>query len=106
MQYFFDAFTEKLDIYIIGLVLLSGFFQKRYFKGFCWIKQDPTYDSALKTLALSAVVSVVYIALVKDPEAATPYAKYFLSYFTATSAYELLINPFIKFLERKSADKP
>lgn len=110
MNPFFEKFAEMLDIYIIGLVILSGFFQKKYFKGFC-LSKDGAYDSALKTLGLSAIVSGIYILLVKDPNVATPYAKYFLSYFAATSLYELLINPFVKWIQKKTGsddtiDKP
>lgn len=104
MNNFFNAFADKLDVYIIGIVLLSGFFQKIYLK--VWIiSKDDSYNSALKTLIVSAVVSSVYIVLLKDPEKANNWAKYFISYFTATSAYELLISPFSDWLKLRFANQ-
>lgn len=103
MNNFLDALMDKIDLVIVGVVLCSGFFQKRYLKGIIWSK-DSSYDSALKTLAVSAVVSVVYIVLIKDPNSATNWAKYFISYFGATSLYELLITPFIRWIQKKTGD--
>jgi hypothetical protein len=100
MQPFFDSLLNALDFVVVGLVLLSGFFQKRYFRGFK-LSKDDSYDSALKTLILSGIVSTVYILLIKDPEKATNWSRYFISYFAATSLYELLINPFTKWLQSK-----
>jgi hypothetical protein len=100
MQPFFDSLLNALDFVVVGLVLLSGFFQKRYFRGFK-LSNDDSYDSALKTLILSGIVSTVYILLIKDPEKATNWSKYFISYFAATSLYELLINPFTKWIQSK-----
>ncbi len=97
---FFEAFVEKFDAWVVGIVLCSGFFQSKYLKGFAWSK-DSSYDSALKTLAVSAVASAIYIVLVKDPESANNWAKYFVSYFGATSLYELLITPFIRAIKSK-----
>lgn len=98
---FLDAFLDKFDTWIVGIVLCSGFFQNKYLQGFTWSK-DKSYDSALKTLAVSAVASAVYIVLIKDPESANNWAKYFVSYFGATSLYELLITPFIRMIKRKT----
>lgn len=97
---FFDAFADKFDIAIVGIVLCSGFFQKMYLKGFSFTK-DASYDSALKTLAVSAVASTLYIIFLKDAGNANNWAKYFISYFGATSLYELLINPFMTWIRGK-----
>lgn len=105
MNNFFEAFADKIDIYIVGLVLLSGFFQKKYFKGFTWSKDD-SYDSALKTLATSFVVCSVYIIILKDPDRANNWAKYFISYFMATSIYELLVSKFMDWIQNLSSKKP
>lgn len=106
MNNFFDSFLTQLDWVIVVLVLLCGFFQKRYLKGFS-ISKDESYDSALKTLALSAVVSAVYIFLLKDPNKANNWSKYFISYFAATSLYELLITPLTNWIKSKTGeDKP
>lgn len=98
---FFDAFLDKFDVWVVGIVLCSGFFQQKYLKGIVWSK-DTSYDSALKTLAVSAVASALYIFLLKDPDSANNWAKYFVSYFGATSLYELLVNPFIRMIKRKT----
>jgi hypothetical protein len=100
MNNFFDSIMEKIDIVVVVLVLCSGFFQKMYLKGLT-LSKDVTYDSALKTLLVSAIASVIYIVLFKDPDKASSYAKYFISYFGATSLYELLISPFVNFLKSK-----
>jgi hypothetical protein len=96
---FFESFVEKFDVWIVGIVLCSGFFQHKYLKGIAWSK-DAAYDSALKTLAVSAVASAIYIVLAKDPESANNWAKYFVSYFGATSLYELLVQPFIRWVKK------
>lgn len=98
---FFDAFLDKFDVWVVGIVLCSGFFQQKYLKGIVWSK-DASYDSALKTLAVSAVASAIYIVLLKDPDSANNWAKYFVSYFGATSLYELLVQPFIRMIKRKT----
>jgi len=96
---FFNSIADKLDFWIMGIVLCSGFFQNKYLKAF-YLSKDAGYDSALKTLAVSAVASVIYIVLVKDPESANNWAKYFVSYFAATSLYELLVSPFVRWIKK------
>lgn len=104
MTEFLNQFLSMIDPVIIVLVILSGFFQKRYFKGFTWAKEK-SYDNALKTLALSFVVSIIYILLFRSPENAKPWANYFISYFFATSMYELLLQPFLKAIGIRFGDK-
>lgn len=101
MNNFFQPLLDSIDFVIVGLVLLSGFFQKRYFSGFKISKANEGHDSAMKTLLVSAVVSVVYILLIKDPEKGNSWSKYFISYFAATSLYELIISPFTKWIQSK-----
>lgn len=96
-----DAIIQKLDLIIIGIVLCSGFFQKMYLKGFS-LSKDPSYDSALKTLFVSGVASAIYIFAAKDPAQGNDWAKYFISYFTATSLYEMLISPFVRWVKSKT----
>lgn len=100
---FFESFSDKIDIYIVVLVLLSGYFQKKYLCHWCWYKSDPTYDSTLKTLAVSAIVCTIYIWLLKDPEKANNWVKYFISYFMATSIYELIIDKFVSWVQEKTS---
>lgn len=103
MQEFLDYASQhwNVDILVVLIVLLSGFFQGSYLTIFTFSKNVKT-DSAWKTLLLSFVVSVIYIWLShkgqKDP---LPLAKYFFSYFLATSLYELLINPFKNWIIQK-----
>ena len=99
-----DSLMDKLDLIIVGIVLCSGFFQKIYLKGFK-LSKDESYDSALKTLIVSAVASVIYISFIKDPENANNWAKYFVSYFGATSLYELLLSPFIRWVKSKTGQE-
>ena len=96
---FFDLLVGSFDWWIVLLVLCSGFFQKKYFQGFRWASND-SYDSALKTLALSFFVSVVYILLMRDPGEEKNWSRFFVSYFFATSLYELLVDPFIKWVKK------
>lgn len=107
MNTFFESFLDKLDWVIVVLVLLCGFFQKRYLKGFS-LSKETSYDSALKTLFLSAVVASLYIFLLKDPNKVNNWSKYFISYFAATSLYELLVTPFLAWIKSKTGeiDKP
>ena len=95
---------EKLDLWVVAIVLCSGFFQARYLKGFS-LSKDISYDSALKTLGLSAIASSLYIVLAKDPNSATNWAKYFFSYFGATSLYELLVSPFVRWIKKITGEK-
>jgi hypothetical protein len=96
----FDIILKSIDFIIVGLVLASGFFQKRYLSGFSLVKTD-SLDSALKTLGLSFVVSVIYILILKDPDKPSNWAKYFISYFFATSLYELIVEPFANWVKLK-----
>ncbi|MBO9658328.1 MAG: hypothetical protein J7527_05840 [Chitinophagaceae bacterium] len=98
----------NLDLYIILIVFLSGFFQEKYL---CKIilSADSKFDATIKTLIVSFVVSSIYIWIVyyelDDKSVKLPYAKYFLSYFTATSIYELAIRPFTRWWKKKFNSK-
>lgn len=105
MNNFFDIVVNTLDAWIVAIVLCSGFFQKIYLKGIVLNKKSESYDSALKTLALSFIVSLIYIYLLKDPDKASNWSKYFFSYFAATSLYELLIEPFAEWIRTRRANK-
>lgn len=96
-----DALLSKLDLIVMGIVLCSGFFQKMYLKGFK-LSNDPSYDSALKTLLVSGVASAIYILALKNPQEGNNWAKYFVSYFAATSLYELLVSPFVRWIKAKT----
>ena len=97
-----EQLLKGIDLWIIAIVLCSGFFQKMYLKGFTLSKSN---DSALKTLLLSAIISTIYICLLKDPNKTSSWSKYFFSYFGATSLYELLVVPFIQWIKKITGQK-
>lgn len=94
-----------IDPMIVMLVICSGFFQEKYLCGSTWSK-DSRRDAAYKTLVVSVLVSLIYILLfhLQDKSVTIMWAKYFISYFVATSLYELLIRPFRKWLAKKTGD--
>ena len=94
--------TAHLDYIVLAIVFLSGFFQERL-----WpydqhrLVKDKKYDTTLKTFFISLFFSAAYIFLVKkEGELEISWTKYFLSYFAATSLYELLIKPITKWIKR------
>lgn len=105
----------NIDIFIVLIVFLSGFFQEKYLIAFK-LSKDERYDKALKTLALSFIVSWIYIYVVysnekivskNNGEAVDPinWARYLISYFTATSVYDLAIRPFRNALKKAFGEK-
>ena len=94
----------NVDPVIILLVILAGFFQKKYL---CkWIiSKDGKFDGALKTLLVSAVFAAVWIAL--SPERSKDdIRQYFFSYVFATSLYELILRPFSKWIGSETDSTP
>jgi len=111
-----DLITElqtkwNIDIYIIAIVMLSGFFQEKYMCIFKWSK-DARLDAALKTLALSFLVSSIYIIILykdakrlsEDGKVFLPWGKFLITYFATTSLYDLAVRPFRKFIKKKFGD--
>jgi hypothetical protein len=98
MNNFLDTILSNLDWVVVVIVLCSGFFQSRYLSGFTISKSN---DSAIKTLLVSAVAAAIYISLLKNPENGKNWAGYFLSYFFATSLYELIVKPFTNWITSK-----
>lgn len=103
-----DTFLQLLqqwniDLLIVAIVLISGFFQQKYLCKIT-VSKDSKYDAAVKTLVVSLVASLIYIALqYKDVD--KPWAKLFISYFFATSLYEILIRPFLRFIQKASGEE-
>lgn len=97
MEKFFTDFIARIDAVVLVLVLLSGFFQKKYLTDFVLSKSKKT-DGALKTLIVSFVVSLVWIVLKRDGNAVA-YSDYFVTYFFATSLYELIVKPFERWIK-------
>lgn len=113
MEQVFEWLKNQLniDLIIVVLVILSGFFQEKYLESVT-ISKNLRLNASLKTLFLSAIVSTIYIVLVyRDvknnslrngvPADPMPWAKYFISYFTATSFYDFIIKPFRRFIQKK-----
>lgn len=100
MNDFFNSFMDRIDITVVVIVLCAGFFQSRYIK--FRISKDDSYDGAIKTLLLSFLASMIYIMLMRNPANPTNWAKYFISYFAATSLYELLISKFVDWIKTKT----
>jgi hypothetical protein len=89
LPYLWEAFNSNIDWVIVLLVIASGYFQAAYMK-------DLNFADALKTLLVSFVVSGIYLLLVGDLTDKGSLAKYFFSYFIATSLYEILLKGWTK----------
>lgn len=109
----YDYLKDKwnLDVIIIVLVFLSGFFQERFLRLWPWFK-DGRLDASCKTLVVSLVVSSIYIMLIykeakrvaEDGIAFIPWGKYFISFFAATSLYDFAIRPLRNWIKKKTGD--
>lgn len=106
----YDYLKDKwhLDIVIVALVFLSGFFQEKYLR-VPW-RKDPRFDASLKTLVISLIISSIYIlvsykeAKRMDADTFIPWAKYLFSWFAATSLYDMGIRPLRKWIKKKAGD--
>lgn len=96
----------NIDYIIVLIVFLSGYFQELYLCGLVFSKSNPRYDAAIKTLLVSFVVGSIYIYFMyrNDRTVPVPYVKYFISYFVATSLYDLAVKP-VRNLIKKLVDK-
>lgn len=88
-----------IDPVIVLIVIASGFFQNRFL---CYweISKDQKTAAAFRTLIVSAAASLIYLWLVGVKRDA--FAYYFLSFFLATSLYELLIRPLVKWIKKET----
>ena len=110
----FDYLKDKwkLDIIIILLVFLSGFFQKKYLSSIKINKKDGRLDEGWKTLIVSLIISTLYIFITykeakrmsEDGTSFIPWGKYLISYFAATSLYDFGIRPLTNWIKRKTGD--
>lgn len=103
--------TKYVDFFIFILVIGAGFFQSRFLCPFTWYKKDPRYDATLKTFAVSAVFSAIYIWLWKyeanqapttEQVQAIPVLKFFISFALATSFYDLIVRFFKLEVKKKT----
>lgn len=105
MEKFLDDILGHIDWIVVVIVLCSGFFQKNYIKKPV-LSKDEGYNSALKTLVLSAIFSVAYTLLAKNPDNPINWSQFFFSYVFSTSLYEILVAPFTRWLMKISGTKP
>jgi hypothetical protein len=89
LPYLWDAFNKNIDWVIVLLVIASGYFQAAYLK-------EVNLNDALKTLMVSFIASGFYLVLAGDLTNKASLAKYFFSYFIATSLYEILLKSWTK----------
>jgi hypothetical protein len=89
LPYLWEAFNANIDWVIVILVIASGYFQSAYMK-------DLNFADALKTLLVSFIASGIYLLLAGDLNDKASLAKYFFSYFIATSLYEILLKGWTK----------
>ena len=89
LPYLWDAFGANIDWVIVILVIASGYFQSAYLK-------DLNINDALKTLLVSFIASGIYLLLSGDLVNKASLAKYFFSFFLATSLYEILLKGWTK----------
>lgn len=101
----------NIDLAIVAIVILSGFFQERFL--FVWkVAKDSRLNAALKTLIVSVLASSLYIffaykqsmAVQEDARVLIPWGKYFVSYFAATSLYDLIIRPIRRWIAKKTGE--
>ena len=104
MEQFFaqlwDKISASIDLIIVGIVLVSGFFQSQYLPSWRIVKND-SQNGALKTLIVSFIACSIYLFLSKDPGKGDNWAKYFMSYFLATSLYQFGIKYIMNWIGNK-----
>lgn len=103
----FNMFVALLDPIVIGLVLISGYFSGKYLN---WSWLNKHVSTAWKTLIFSAILVAIYIVAVRRDGGSFTYTKVLISYFVATSFYELIIKalgdkfPFLKTTQNTQMD--
>lgn len=90
-----------IDYIIVLLTLVSGFFQARFIR--LNLVKDKSLNSAYWTLIVSLVACSIYLFLIKPHK--EMYALYFVSYFVATSLYELMVKPFVNWIKKTTGQK-
>jgi len=98
LPYLWDVFNANIDWVIVILVIASGYFQSTYLK-------DYKINDALKTLMVSFAASIAYLLLAGDITSKAALAKYFFSFFLATSLYDILLKDWSKKLIDKEKNK-
>lgn len=111
----FDYLRDKwnVDVIIVALVFLAGFFQEKYLIGWVWVNNNRR-DASLKTLVVSLIFSTIYIlvaakelkrAHVDGATAFLPWGKWLFSYLLTVSLYDQGIKPIRDWIKKKTGDK-
>jgi hypothetical protein len=99
MMELFKTLEElRIDPVIVMSIFAGGFWAKKYLDGWTHIrigKWRPKFTTAWKTLIVGSIFTALYIAIMImtgniDQELIL---KYFYSYVTATSFYEIILDP-------------
>lgn len=87
---FLKQISAPIDMVLIMLVILSGIFQKKYL-------QDLNFKGAWRTLLVSAVFTIIYglLMMLAGKYTKDLPLKWFYSYVTATSLYQMFLEKFI-----------
>lgn len=93
---FWNSVIAHFDPVSVLLVLLGGYFSKRYLA-------EINLSNTIKTLLVGTVFMAVYIIIlhVSGLLNKVDYLKYFLSYTVATSLYEIFAKEFGKIIRKK-----
>ena len=86
-----------IDGVIVLIVIAAGFFQNRYMKTIKVSKDEKT-DSAWKTLIVSALLVTLKLVFAKANR--DECWDGVLSYFLATSFYEIILRPVVKYINK------
>lgn len=88
--------SQHIDPMVVLLVLMGGFFAKRYMA-------ELNINNAVKTLLVGTVFTAVYLLILHMSGGLqkADYTKYFVSYCVATSLYEILIKKLMDLLKQK-----
>lgn len=89
--------SQHIDPMVVLLVLMGGFFSKRYMS-------EININNALKTLIVGTMFTGIYLIVlsISGNLQKADYTKYFVSYCTATSLYEILIKKLMDLLKQKT----
>ena len=90
------AVTAHIDPVIVALVLLGGFFSKRYLF-------EVNIKEVYKTFIVGTLITCIYLLLLKlnGQFYKADYTKYFVSYTVATSLYEILFKQLSEYIANK-----
>lgn len=93
-----ESILNLIDFKLLALIVISARWGKRYLLKCC-----PKVLMSYKVLVLSTLVSLVYYYIGNDAGFLTKdsFIDLLITYFTATSFYELIFNPIEKLLKKK-----